>query len=97
MMYFPRTTVKAAADDVARNVGIEVIFNGDNILVIAENSQAINEFETRLAARNIEWDNETVDGAALLDTLTDIQGNRTEFRPRHTNDEWQARYAIVGQ
>lgn len=97
MMQFPKTTIQAAADDVARNVGIEVIFNDDNILVIAENSQAINEFETRLAARNIEWDNEIVDGVALLDSLIDIQGNRTEFRPRHTNDEWQARYSIVAK
>lgn len=97
MMQFAKTTIQAAADDVTRNVDLEVIFNDKNILVIGENSQAINEFEIRLAARNIQWDEESVDGSALLDTLIDIQGNRTEFRPRHTNDEWQARYEIVGK
>lgn len=97
MMQFPQHTVQAAADDVTRNVELEVIFNEKDILVIGENSQAINEFEIRLAARNIQWDEETVDGVALLDSLIDIQGNRTEFRPRHTNDEWQARYSIVAK
>lgn len=96
MMQFKQDTIKAAAADVTRNVDLEVIFNVKDILVIGENSQAINEFEIRLAARNIQWDEETVDGVALLNSLIDIQGNRTEFRPRHTNDEWQARYSITG-
>lgn len=94
MMQFPRAKVNAAANEVRQHVELEVIENGGNILVIAENSQAINEFEARLAAHNIQWDEETVDGVALLDSLIDIQGNRTEFRPRHINDEWQARYSI---
>jgi hypothetical protein len=96
MMQFPKNKIQDAVNDIDEVASIEVIFNADNILVIAENSQAINEFEARLAARNIEWDEEMVDGVALLNSLTDIQGTRTEFRPRH-NDEWQARYSIVAR
>lgn len=95
MMFFSKEKIEAAADHVSNYSEFEVIYNEKDILVIADNSQSINEFEAQLAARNIEWDEEIVDGRALMETLVDIQGNRTEFRPRHTNDEWQARYTIT--
>jgi reverse gyrase len=93
-MQFPKTTVQAAIDDVAQFASIEVTYNENNLFVISDNSQCLNEFETRLAARCMQWDNESVDGVELLRVLTDIQGNRTDFRSRY-NDEWQARYDIV--
>lgn len=94
MMQFPKTVVLAAADDIRQHVDLEVTINETNLFVIADNSQAINEFEIRLAARSAHWDDESVDGVVLLDMLVDIQGNRTEFRSRY-NDEWQARYSIT--
>lgn len=97
MMYFNQNTIQAAIDDVKRNADIELIINPTDILVIADHSQALNEFEVRLAARSVIWDDESVDGSVLLDTLINIQGTRSELRPRHTNDEWQARYHIVAQ
>jgi hypothetical protein len=97
MMQFPKTTIQAAADDVARNTSIEVTYNEKNIFVIAESSQAINEFETRLAAHTVVWEGPTaLDAGGMLRTLTDLQGERTEFRSRY-NDEWQARYEVVAE
>lgn len=94
MMQFPKAAIQAAADHVKRYAEIEVQYNEKNIFVIADNSQALNEFEARLAAGSLEWDGEDVNGAILLDNLVNIQGNRTDFRKRY-NDEWQARYEIV--
>lgn len=94
MMFFPKTKIQAAADDVAAHTELEVFVNDSDILVIGAHAQAINEFESRLAARSMEWDEATVDGVDLLRTLTDIQDNRIEFR-RRANDEWQARYGIA--
>lgn len=95
MMFFSKTRIESAASAVNENGTCEVQYNEKDILVIAESSQMVNEFETQLAAHSMEWDGESVDGHELLRLLTDIQGNRTEFRSRY-NDEWQARYGIVG-
>lgn len=98
MMTFKRDDVANAAADVAKHANIEVTANAEDILVIADNSQALNEFETRLAAQTVVWEGPTaLDAAGMLRTLTDIQGERTEFRPRTITDEWQARYAIRAQ
>lgn len=94
MMQFPKAKIEAASKVVNENGTFEVTFNETNIFVIGESSQMINEFESQLAAHCMEWDNGTVDGDELLRILTDIQGNRTDFRSRY-NDEWQARYEIV--
>lgn len=94
MLKFSKTTIQAASDDVPAN--IDLVFNETDLLVIADSSEAINEFETRLAAHTVVWEGPTaLDAAGMLRTLTDIQGERVEFRPRRTNDEWQARYFIV--
>lgn len=92
MMLFPKAKIESAASSVS-DYGTEVMINGSDVLVIGESSQSINEFETQLAAQSVEWDGESVDGHVLLRVLTDIQGQRTEFRKRY-NDEWQARYSI---
>lgn len=98
MMSFPKAQIQTAADDVARNTNIELVFNKSDLFVIADSSQAINEFETRLAAQTVIWEGPTaLDAAGMLNTLIDIQGERTEFRPRHTGTEWQARYGITAQ
>lgn len=94
MMQFPKAKIEAAAKRVNDYGTFEVQFNEKNIFVIGESSQMINEFESQLAAHSMEWDNESVDGQELLRLITDIQGNRTDFRSRY-NDEWQARYEIV--
>lgn len=94
MLTFKRDAVATAATDVAKHANIEVFANAEDILVIADNSQVINEFETRLAAQTVVWEGPVaLDAAGMLRTLTDIQGERTEFRKR-ANDEWQARYSI---
>jgi len=96
MMFFTRDQVNAAVAHVNRYASTEVTYNETNILVISENSQALNEFEAQLAASTLEWDGEDVNGRILLDNLVNIQGVRTEFRKRY-NDEWQARYGIVAK
>lgn len=93
MMLFPKSQIEAAAKHVSDYGNIEVTYNEGNIFVVAETSQIINEFEVRLAAGTLEWDGEDVNGAVLLDTLVNIQGERGDFRSRY-NGEWQARYAI---
>lgn len=95
MMFFTKAEIADAAKHVEQYANIEVIHNEKDILVIADSSQAINEFEARLASGKLEWDGEDCNGVVLLESLVNIQGVRTEFRPRHTNDEWQARYSIV--
>ena len=104
MMQFPKATIEAAIADINRVAEveegdrlqvIEVTYNEGDTFIIGESSQIINEFETRLAARSAQWDEESVDGVVLLDTLTNIQDNRTELRSRY-NGEWQARYSITG-
>jgi hypothetical protein len=95
MMIFPKAAIEDAAKHVAQYANIEVTYNEKDVLVIADNSQAINEFEAQLAAGGLIWDGEDTNGRVLLDNLVNIQGVRTEFRPRRTNDEWQARYDIV--
>lgn len=97
MMYFPKTSIASAASYVAQYANVEVTYNETDILVISDSSAAINEFEVRLAAHSTPWDGEECNGAVLLDTLVNIHGVRTEFRPRRTTDEWQARYSIVAQ
>lgn len=97
MMVFPKESIEAVVRRLSTYYNIEAIYNEKDILVIADNSQAINEFESRLAAGNVEWDGEDVNGVVLLDNLVNIQGVRTEFRPRTTTDEWQARYDIVAK
>lgn len=97
MMIFPKTALEAAAKRIAQYANIEVTYNEKDVLVIADNSQAINEFEAQLAAGGLIWDGEDTNGRILLDNLVNIQGVRTEFRPRRTNDEWQARYDIVAK
>jgi hypothetical protein len=94
MMFYSKARIGEIVKNVEQYVNIEVTFNEKNILVIADNSQAINEFEARLAASTLEWDGEDCNGKILLDNLVNIQGVRTEFRTRY-NDEWQARYDIV--
>lgn len=97
MMQFSKTTIQAAAADVAKNADIELVFNENDLLVIAETSQAVNEFETRLAAHTVVWEGPAcLDAGGMLRTLTDMQGERTELRTRY-NGEWQARYAIQAQ
>jgi hypothetical protein len=97
MMQFSKTTIQSAADDVARSADIELVFNQSDLFVIADSSEAINEFETRLAAHTVVWEGPTaLDAAGMLRTLTDLQGERAEFRPRHT-EGWQARYNIVAR
>lgn len=95
MMIFPKESIEAVAIYVAQYASFEVIYNEKDILVISDSSQAINEFEARLAADSLVWDGEDTNGVVLLDNLINIQGTRTEFRPRRTNDEWQARYTIT--
>lgn len=94
MMQFPKTNIEDAARRVRGYANIEVTYNEKDILVIAETSQAINEFEARLAGGTLEWDGEDVNGVILLNNLVNIQGERTELRTRY-NGEWQARYGIV--
>lgn len=95
MMQFPKAKIEAAAKVVNDHGTFEVQFNEKNIFVIGESSQMINEFESQLAAASyMGWDDGIVDGDELLRLITDIQGNRTDFRSRY-NDEWQARYEIV--
>lgn len=97
-MRFPKAQVQDAADYIARSADIELVFNDSNLFVLADSSQAINEFETRLAAQTSVWEGPTaLNAAGVLRTLTDIQGERSEFRPRRTTDEWQARYNIVAE
>ena len=95
MMYFTKDQIESAAKHVGRYVELTVIHNPDNILVIADNSQAINEFEAQLAASTLVWDEEDTNGRILLDNLVNVQGVRTEFRQRAISDEWQARYEIT--
>lgn len=98
MLKFLKTQIQVAERDVARSADIELVFNESDLFVIADSSEAINEFETRLAAQTTVWEGPTaLDAAGMLRTLTDIQGERSEFRPRRTTDEWQARYSIVAE
>ncbi len=95
MMQFPKANLAAATEYVSRYATIEVVENASDIFVIADSSTAINEFEAQLAAQSVQWDGEDCNGRVLLETMVNIQGVRTEFRPRRTTDEWQARYSIT--
>lgn len=95
MMQFPKVNLDSAVEYIKRYANIEVHQNETNLFVIADSSTAINEFEAQLAAQSVEWDGEDCNGRVLLETMVNIQGVRTEFRPRHLNDEWQARYDIT--
>lgn len=95
MMQFTKVQFEAALERIRRWSEFEVVENEKDIFVIAESSIVINEFESVLAAASVQWDGEDCNGLALLETLTNIQGNRTEFRQRRTTDEWQARYSIT--
>jgi hypothetical protein len=95
MMQFSRVQFEAALERIRRFCEFDVVENEKDIFVIAESSIVINEFESVLSAASVEWDGEDCNGLVLLETLTNIQGNRTEFRQRRTTDEWQARYSIT--
>jgi hypothetical protein len=94
MMQFPKANLASAIEYVSRYANIEVVENETNIFVISDSSVAINEFEAQLAAASVQWDDEDCNGRILLETIVNIQGVRTNFRPRY-NDEWQARYEIT--
>ena len=91
MMIFPKESIEAVVRYVNQYATLEVGYNEKDLFVIADSSQAINEFEARLAADSLVWDGEDTNGVVLLNNLINIQGVRTEFRPRRTTDEWQAR------
>jgi|SRR5213595_375110 len=90
-----RVDIEAVITQLTAFYDIEAVFNPADVLIIAEDVNAIQEFEARLVARIMVSDREG-DMANLplyLDHYVDFIERRGEFRQRGTHG-WQARYLL---
>lgn len=100
MMEFTWGQIDAAVEDVNRHAWLELYVGegAGDVTVVADSSAAINEFELRMAIQTSVWEGPTcLDATSMVNTLLDLQGERTDFGPRGARDEWQARYRISVQ
>lgn len=95
MMEFTRDQIDAAIDDVRRSNRLDLYVGDGDLVVIADSAAVINEFELRMAIQTSVWEGPTcLDATGMVNTLIDLQGERTNFGPRVVADEWQARYRV---
>jgi hypothetical protein len=94
-MEIKKSDILKTAELVGKYADVSVDIGETLFAVYADNTKVINEFESRLVAAGMDWDDEQINGVIFLDELVNFTDHRAALEPLVNGNSfgtWVAKY-----